>query len=112
MNPLTLGFYPPTVPKPPHASHDDYNPAPPAEREATGEQLSQAGQEADSFGALDKRFRRALPDAWYFRRAAYRMAVLVAGPRVVRLDGVECAGERGRVKGVYEKMVARREGSG
>ena len=105
MNPLTLGFYPPAVPKPAHAPHADYDLASPSGEGDS--RAAEAGAGADGWAGLDKKFRRALPDEWYFKRATYRMAMLVAGPRLVRLDGLGCAGERAKVAGVYDKMVKR-----
>jgi len=109
MNPFTLAFYPPVVPPsdsllPSHAEHrilhpDDLPTALPA---AT---LADPATRGSAWQALDVKFRRALPDAWYHRRAAYRAVVMQAAPSLARLDGIDCAKERPRLARTVDKLA-------
>ncbi|GAA6015309.1 hypothetical protein JCM11491_001007 [Sporobolomyces phaffii] len=106
MNPITLAFYPPLGPAtdsllPSHSQHQilhpDSLPAP------TTSSTSLDTRSTD-FNSLDQKFRRALPDEWYFRRSAYRAALMHALPGLVRLDGIDCARERKKLSKVVDRL--------
>lgn len=107
MNPFTLAYYPPLGPPsdsllPSHAEHRILHPS----------SLSSLGPEGPSavvaptpWAQLDTKFRRAMPDEWYHRRAAYRAVVLESSPSLVRLDGLDCTKERSKLKRRMEKLA-------
>ena len=111
MNPLTLSFYPPftsppTTYLPPHAEHQILHP--------DAGQLLPSGDGGDdgarSWSAIDTRFKRALPDEYYCRRATYRAVLLQVVPTLRRLDGLECGTkERAKLSKVVDKMVRRKQ---
>lgn len=108
MNPLTLSFYPPftsppTTLLPSHAEHQILHPD--DEKGATVEGTGRSS----SWTAIDKRFRRALPDEYYFKRASYRAVLLQVVPTLRRLDGVDCSKERPKLSRVLQKMAERRQ---
>ncbi|KPV72496.1 uncharacterized protein RHOBADRAFT_39560 [Rhodotorula graminis WP1] len=111
MNPFTLAFYPPLVPPsgsllPSHTEHRILHPddLPTALSAST---LADPATHSSAWQALDVKFRRALPDAWYRRRAAYRAVVMQAAPTLERLDGVDCAKDRPRLARTVDKLARR-----
>ena len=66
-----------------------------------------------TWGELDAKFRRDLPDEAYLGRLAYRGLIMRACPRVKMVDGVEVT-EKERVKAgmLLEGIVGRRRGGG
>ncbi|KAK4048161.1 Protein nud1 [Microbotryomycetes sp. JL221] len=103
MNPLTLSFYPPfisppTVVLPCHAEHQIVHPD--AERVVRS-------KEPHEWPAIDKKFRRTLPDLYFFKRASYRAVVLDAVPSLLQLDGLHLDKERPKLAKVIDKLVAR-----
>ncbi|GAA5960591.1 hypothetical protein JCM3765_005867 [Sporobolomyces pararoseus] len=113
MNPITLAFYPPLGPStetllPSHREHQilhpDSLPAPPSSASAL---TSASAPALPDFIALDSKFRKALPDEWYFKRSAYRAALLHAVPTLVKLDGIDCTRERKKLRKVVEKLKDR-----
>ncbi|GAA5886699.1 hypothetical protein JCM6882_005862 [Rhodosporidiobolus microsporus] len=108
MNPFTLAFYPPLVPSsegllPSHAEHRILHP----DDLATPSSISDPSTSSKSWQVLDTKFRRALPDEWYHKRAAYRAVVLQSAPALVRLDGIDCAKERPRLAKKLEKLASK-----
>ncbi|GAA6025789.1 hypothetical protein JCM8202_002926 [Rhodotorula sphaerocarpa] len=110
MNPLTLAFYPPVVPstdgmQPVHAEyrmlHPDSLVTPPEPSTLLDPTAS-----SSAWSRLDTKFRRALPDEWYHRRAAYRTVLLQSVPTLVKLDGVDAAKERDRLAQRLHKLAA------
>lgn len=107
MNPLTLAFYPPLVMQdsdeaiPPHADYPIIHPA-------------EDGPEARSrqWHAIDHRFRKSLPDAFYLKRMTYRALLLEAVPSLECLDGIPCtARERAKLASAMSKMVTGKKSS-
>ncbi|KAK4046693.1 Protein nud1 [Microbotryomycetes sp. JL201] len=89
MNPLTLAFYPPfisppSVAMPSHAEHQILHP---------DDEPSPLIEPAN-WPSIDKKFRRTLPDRYYFKRASYRAVVLHSVPTLVQLDGLNLDRER------------------
>jgi len=111
MNPFTLAFYPPLVPPsdsllPSHTEHRILHPDDlPSSLSAST--LADPATHSSAWQVLDTKFRRALPDAWYHRRAAYRAVVMQAVPTLVRLDGIDCTKERPRLAKRVEKLAKR-----
>ncbi|BGP26239.1 leucine-rich repeat protein [Rhodotorula toruloides] len=112
MNPFTLAFYPPLVPPsdsllPSHSEHRILHPdslpsfIPP-------DAIADPATHSSAWQTLDTKFRRALPDEWYHRRAAYRAAILQSVPSLVRLDGIDAAKERPKLARRVEKLAMRR----
>ncbi|GAA5981011.1 hypothetical protein JCM5350_000011 [Sporobolomyces pararoseus] len=113
MNPITLAFYPPLGPStetllPSHREHQilhpDSLPAPPSSSAAL---TSTSTPAPPDFVALDTKFRKALPDEWYFKRNAYRAALMHAVPTLIKLDGIDCTRERKKLRKVVEKLKDR-----
>jgi len=109
MNPITLAFYPPLGPVtdsllPSHREHRILHPdsLPSSSAVATTSTLP-------DFTALDSKFRKSLPDEWYFKRSAYRAALMHAVPSLIKLDGIDCTRERKKVRKVIEKLRGRSE---
>lgn len=79
LNPATLGFYPPLLVDDSAiddgAPHSQYRILP-----------SRA-----SWSEVDAKFRRALPNAYYLKRATYRAVILHSCPRLRVLDGLPVA---------------------
>lgn len=106
MNPLTLPFYPPFVsPRsevlPSHCEYQILHPdddSPPLSSSAESQQWT----------AVDHKFRKALPDTWYFKRASYRAVLLQTVPTLVSLDGIRCERERPKLARVLDKLEQRR----
>lgn len=92
MNPLTLAYYPPLMIQladslPPHADYQILHP----------DDDQGAVAKSSQWTAVDRKFRKALPDAWYFKRMTYRAVLLQVVPTLVSLDGIDCAKERPRL---------------
>ncbi|GAA5943956.1 hypothetical protein JCM10213_009043 [Rhodosporidiobolus nylandii] len=109
MNPFTLAFYPPLVPSsdgllPSHSEHRILHPddLPSSVSPAS---VSDPSTSSKAWQTLDTKFRRALPDEWYHKRAAYRAVVLQSAPALVRLDGIDCAKERPKLARRLEKLA-------
>ncbi|KAI5475630.1 leucine-rich repeat protein [Pseudohyphozyma bogoriensis] len=99
MNPLTLAFYPPLVLQqgddlPPHSEYRILHPA-------DDNQIARSRQ----WSAIDHKFRKALPDAFYLKRMSYRALVLQVVPTLVSLDGIECAKERPKLAKAMSGLV-------
>ncbi|GAA5874446.1 hypothetical protein JCM1840_000783 [Sporobolomyces johnsonii] len=121
MNPFTLALYPPLGPTsstlvPSHHEHRILHPSslpspsPPPSPPRAPVPTPSTGSD---YLALDTKFRRALPDAWYFKRKAYRAAVLEAVPGLAKLDGVDVgAKERKGVGKVLERLARARKQEG
>lgn len=92
MNPCTLGWYLPVM-----------------VRDVPGVQPSAKGPKGKgSWGEMDAKFRRDLPDEVYVGRLAYRGLVMRACPRLRVLDGVEVSEkERAKAQGVVEGILGR-----
>lgn len=92
MNPLTLAYYPPLMIQPADSlpPHADYQILHPDDDQGAVAKSSQ-------WTAVDRKFRKALPDAWYFKRMTYRAVLLQVVPTLVSLDGIDCAKERPRL---------------
>ncbi|GAA5825295.1 hypothetical protein JCM11251_006925 [Rhodosporidiobolus azoricus] len=108
MNPFTLAFYPPVVPSsegllPSHTEHRIVHP----DDLSSPNSISDPSTSSKSWQVLDTKFRRALPDEWYHKRAAYRAVVLQSVPTLVRLDGIDCAKERPRLAKRLEKLASK-----
>lgn len=98
MNPLTLPFYPPFVSAPnvilpSHSEHQILHP----DDSASEPQWS----------TIDSKFRKALSNEWYAKRATYRAVVLQTCPGLLSLDGLSCAKERPRLARVVVKLAGR-----
>jgi len=110
MNPITLAFYPPLGPStetllPSHREHQILHPdSLPASSSAL---TSQSTTTPPDFNALDTKFRKALPDEWYFKRSAYRAALMHAVPNLIKLDGIDCTKEKKKLKKVVDKLKDR-----
>ncbi|KAM0790169.1 hypothetical protein ACM66B_005488 [Microbotryomycetes sp. NB124-2] len=103
MNPLTLPFYPPfisppSVAMPSHAEHQILHPDDEPTRLV----------EPRDWSAIDKKFRRTLPDEYYFKRASYRAVVLHSVPSLLQLDGLCLDKERPKLARVIEKLTSKR----
>lgn len=101
MNPLTLPFYPPFV-NPPSAllpSHSEHQILHPDDDD-------DAPSTPADWPAIDSKFRKALPDEWYSKRATYRTVILQTVPSLLKLDGLLVGKERARV---VSKLVKRRQ---
>lgn len=104
MNPFTLPFYPPLVMQAddaaPHSTyailHPDDLPSAPTSSLAEGAKTASSSQ-ASLWAKLDRKYRKSLPDTWYFKRTTYRAVMWHIAPTLVELDGVGC-GERERQK--------------
>ncbi|GAA5913799.1 uncharacterized protein JCM6883_003995, partial [Sporobolomyces salmoneus] len=110
MNPITLAFYPPLGPStetllPSHREHQILHPdsLPSSSSSLTSTSL----QTPTDFAALDTKFRKALPDEWYFKRSAYRAALMQAVPPIIKLDGIDCTRERKKLRKVVENLKDR-----
>jgi hypothetical protein len=105
MNPLTLSFYPPLlVPPPSSTPHADDRIVSPVDSSPSPSQL---------WTLTDRKFRKALPKKWYFKRMTYRAIILQMVPSLIELDGVGCAGERPRIRKTLEgldRMERKRRG--
>ncbi|GAA5826499.1 hypothetical protein JCM5353_003027 [Sporobolomyces roseus] len=107
MNPITLAFYPPLGPVtdsllPSHREHRILHPdSLPSSSTTTTVATSSI---TPDFTTLDSKFRKALPDEWYFKRSAYRAALMHAVPSLIKLDGIDCTRERKKVRKVIEKL--------
>ena len=104
MNPLTLAFYPPfitppSVLLPSHAEHQIVHP---------DDEAVPLALEPRDWPIVDRKFRRALPDEYYFRRASYRAILLQSVPSLVQLDGLDVERERPRLEQVLDRLAARR----
>lgn len=113
MNPITLAFYPPLGPStdsllPSHREHQILHPESLTRNSGA---LSTADSRPD-FDALDSKFRKALPDEWYFKRSAYRAALMHAVPSLVKLDGIDCTKERKKLRKVVDRLRDREPGEG
>ncbi|BGP50011.1 Protein nud1 [Rhodotorula kratochvilovae] len=109
MNPFTLAFYPPLVPPsdsllPSHAEHRILHPDD-LPTSLSASTLADPATHSAAWLVLDTKFRRALPDEWYHRRAAYRAVIMQAVPSLAKLDGVDCAKERPRLARRVEKLA-------
>jgi hypothetical protein len=105
MNPCTLAFYPP------HLVQDDESAAPlHADYKILHPDVERDEEEGEGQGQgegrrrwtaawkdVDAKFRRALPDAWYMRRMAYRALILQTCAGIRMLDGLQ-VGRRERAK--------------
>lgn len=112
MNPFTLAFYPPLVPPsdsllPSHSEHRILHPDS-LPSSIPSDAIADPATHSAAWQALDTKFRRALPDEWYHRRAAYRAAILQSVPSLVRLDGLDAAKERPKLARRVEKLATRR----
>ncbi|GAA6037397.1 hypothetical protein JCM8097_008549 [Rhodosporidiobolus ruineniae] len=115
MNPFTLAFYPPLVPTsegllPSHAEHRILHPDN-LSSSSSPESISDPSTSSKAWQALDTKFRRALPDEWYHKRAAYRAVVLQSAPALARLDGIDCARERPKLTRRLEKLAKKQQGA-
>ena len=109
MNPFALAFYPPLVPPsdsllPSHAEHRILHPDD-LPTSLSASTLADPATHSAAWLTLDTKFRRALPDEWYHRRAAYRAVIMQAVPSLTKLDGVDCAKERPRLARRVEKLA-------
>lgn len=113
MNPITLAFYPPLGPVtdsllPSHREHrilhPDSLPSSSSSSSSTTTTTFATSSTAPDFTTLDSKFRKALPDEWYFKRSAYRAALMHAVPSLIKLDGIDCTRERKKVRKVIEKL--------
>ncbi|GAA5985359.1 hypothetical protein JCM11641_006376 [Rhodosporidiobolus odoratus] len=116
MNPFTLAFYPPLVPSsdgllPSHSEHRILHPDD-LPSSASPSSLVDPSTSSKAWQALDTKFRRALPDEWYHKRAAYRAVVLQSAPALVRLDGIDCGRERPKLAKRLEKLAKKQVGTG
>ncbi|EGU12181.1 putative Leucine repeat containing protein [Rhodotorula toruloides ATCC 204091] len=114
MNPFTLAIYPPLVPPsdsllPSHSEHRILHPDS-LPSSIPSDAIADPATHSSAWQALDTKFRRALPDEWYHRRAAYRAAILQSVPSLVRLDGSDAAKERPKLARRVEKLAMRRSG--
>lgn len=110
MNPLTLPFYPPLVPAadslvPAHAEHQIIYPEPASSKAVQAGSRVTPAKSTPSWLTLDTKFRRALPDDWYHRRAAYRAVVVQSVPSLRRLDGIDVTKERSRISQKLERLA-------
>ncbi|BGO93388.1 hypothetical protein NBRC10512_005555 [Rhodotorula toruloides] len=112
MNPFTLAFYPPLVPPsdsllPSHSEHRILHPDS-LPSSVPSDAIADPATHSSAWQALDTKFRRALPDEWYHRRAAYRAAILQSIPSLVRLDGIDAMKERPKLARRVETLAQRR----
>lgn len=89
MNPFTLPFYPPLILQHPSeilAPHSEYQILHPHDDPAS-----------HHWPSVDSKFRKNLPDLWYFKRMTYRAVLMETSKSLISLDGIECAKERPRL---------------
>lgn len=90
MNPFTLPFYPPLILQ--HSSeilapHSEYQILHPDDD-------SLDNPSSHHWPAVDQKFRKALPDLWYFKRMTYRAVLMETSKSLICLDGIDCSKER------------------
>ena len=116
MNPLTLSFYPPYVTPsheilPNHAQHQILHPetlSTNATKLTSYAQTDTSAKDSPDWNQIDKKFRRALPDEWYNKRASYRAIIMSVCPQLIKLDGVECERERVKLGKTMAKLAAKK----
>lgn len=93
LNPFTLPFYPPLILQDhseivaPHSEYQILHP----------DDDSVSNPTSHHWPAVDQKFRKALPDLWYFKRMTYRAVMLESAKNLVTLDGIDCKQERNRL---------------
>lgn len=88
------------------ASHSEYQILHPDDDDPTPTRLS------SQWTAVDRKFRKALPDAWYYKRMTYRAVLLESAKSLMQLDGVECSKERLKLRKVLPELVRKNAEAG
>lgn len=110
MNPFTLPLYPPLLlatEGAPHTTHQILHSSslPPTGTSSTTVSSLPSRGNGVAWPLLEAKYRKSLPDKWYYRRMSYRAALLDAAPGLEELDGIEIgARERRKLGRLGERL--------